>query len=34
MDIYQYKDYDENVKVQTDISHLKKDWTFAKPLVI
>jgi len=34
MDIYQYKDYDEYVKVQTEVSHSKKDWTFAKPRVI
>jgi len=32
--IYQYKDYDEYVKVQTEISHLKKDWVYVKPRIV
>jgi len=34
VDVYQYKDYDEYVKVQTEISHLKKDWVYIKPRVV
>ena len=34
MKIYQYKDYDEYVKVQTEISHLKKDWVYVKPRIV
>jgi len=34
VEIYQYKDYDEYVKVQTAISHEKKDWVYVKPRVV